>query len=58
MRRVKLDRIDMRILKDLQEEGRMTNVELARRAGISAPPCLRGCGRSRRPATSVAITPT
>ena len=41
MRRVKLDRIDMRILQDLQEEGRMTNVELARRAGISAPPCLR-----------------
>ncbi len=41
MRRVKLDRIDLRILKDLQQDGRMTNVELARRAGISAPPCLR-----------------
>lgn len=41
MRRVKLDRIDRRILRDLQEDGRMTNVELARRAGISAPPCLR-----------------
>ena len=41
MRRVKLDRIDLRILRDLQDEGRMTNVELARRAGISAPPCLR-----------------
>ena len=41
MRRVKLDRIDRRILKDLQENGRMTNVELASRAGISAPPCLR-----------------
>ena len=41
MRRVKLDRIDLRILKDLQGDGRMTNVELARRAGISAPPCLR-----------------
>lgn len=41
MRRVKLDRIDRRILKDLQENGRMTNVELAERAGISAPPCLR-----------------
>jgi DNA-binding Lrp family transcriptional regulator len=41
MRRVKLDRIDLQILKDLQENGRMTNVELARRAGISAPPCLR-----------------
>ncbi|HZT18756.1 MAG TPA: Lrp/AsnC family transcriptional regulator [Dongiaceae bacterium] len=41
MRRVKLDRIDRRILHDLQANGRMTNVELARRAGISAPPCLR-----------------
>ena len=41
MRRVKLDRIDLRILRDLQENGRMTNVELAGRAGISAPPCLR-----------------
>ncbi|GAA0579073.1 Lrp/AsnC family transcriptional regulator [Caenispirillum bisanense] len=41
MQRVKLDRIDRRILSDLQADGRMTNVELARRAGISAPPCLR-----------------
>ncbi len=41
MARVKLDRIDRHILRDLQEDGRMTNVELARRAGISAPPCLR-----------------
>lgn len=40
-RRIKLDRIDRRILRDLQENGRMTNVDLARRAGISAPPCLR-----------------
>jgi DNA-binding Lrp family transcriptional regulator len=41
MRRVKLDRIDLNILRDLQRNGRITNVELARRAGISAPPCLR-----------------
>ena len=41
MRRAKLDKIDRKILRDLQERGRMTNVELARRAGISAPPCLR-----------------
>jgi DNA-binding Lrp family transcriptional regulator len=41
MRRVKLDRIDRRILSDLQQNGRMTNVDLAERAGISAPPCLR-----------------
>ncbi len=41
MRQMKLDQIDRRILRDLQDDGRMTNVELARRAGISAPPCLR-----------------
>jgi len=41
MPRVKLDRIDRRILKDLQDQGRITNVELSRRVGISAPPCLR-----------------
>lgn len=37
----KLDDIDRRILAELQADGRMTNVELARRVGISAPPCLR-----------------
>lgn len=36
-----LDAIDWKILKELQEDGRMTNVELSRRVGISAPPCLR-----------------
>jgi DNA-binding Lrp family transcriptional regulator len=41
MRRIKLDRIDRRILAELQADGRMTNVELASRVGISAPPCLR-----------------
>jgi len=41
MTKVKLDRIDRKILRDLQDDGRMTNVELAERAGISAPPCLR-----------------
>lgn len=41
MRRTKLDRIDALILRDLQDHGRMTNVELAHRVGISAPPCLR-----------------
>ena len=41
MQRFKLDRIDRRILQDLQEDGRMTNVKLSKRAGISAPPCLR-----------------
>ncbi len=36
-----LDAIDWNILKELQDDGRITNVELARRVGISAPPCLR-----------------
>jgi DNA-binding Lrp family transcriptional regulator len=37
----KLDPIDRKILAELQANGRMTNVELAKRVGISAPPCLR-----------------
>ena len=41
MPRVKRDRIDRLILADLQADGRRTKVDLARRAGISAPPCLR-----------------
>jgi DNA-binding Lrp family transcriptional regulator len=37
----RLDDIDRKILKELQDDGRITNVELSRRVGISAPPCLR-----------------
>ena len=37
----RLDEIDRKILAELQADGRMTNVELAKRVGISAPPCLR-----------------
>ena len=37
----RLDAIDQKILSELQSDGRITNVELARRVGISAPPCLR-----------------
>lgn len=36
-----LDDIDREILRELQADGRITNVELARRVGISPPPCLR-----------------
>ena len=36
-----LDAIDWKILRELQNDGRMTNVELSSRVGISAPPCLR-----------------
>ncbi len=41
MPRIKLDKIDRKILDNLQKSGRMTNVKLAKEAGISAPPCLR-----------------
>lgn len=41
MKRSQLDRIDRNILKNLQENGRMSNVDLAKSVGISAPPCLR-----------------
>lgn len=41
MSATRLDEIDRKILAELQTDGRMTNVELARRVGISAPPCLR-----------------
>lgn len=41
MRSARLDVTDWRILRQLQEDGRITNVELARKVGISAPPCLR-----------------
>ena len=41
MQRIKLDAIDRRILHELQDDGRITNVELSHRAKISAPPCLR-----------------
>lgn len=36
-----LDSIDRRLLAELQDEGRVTNVDLARRVGLTAPPCLR-----------------
>ena len=41
MKKPRLDDIDLRIIDELQRNGRMTNVDLAKRAGISAPPCLR-----------------
>ena len=41
MSSVELDAIDLKILRELQRDGRMTNVDLAEKVGISAPPCLR-----------------
>jgi DNA-binding Lrp family transcriptional regulator len=40
-RSFKLDKTDWRILHELQQDGRITNVALAEKAGISPPPCLR-----------------
>lgn len=39
--KAELDATDWKILRELQNDGRITNVELSRRVGISAPPCLR-----------------
>ena|SRR5438874_5057724 len=36
-----LDTIDWKILKELQSDGRISNVALAARVGLSPPPCLR-----------------
>ena len=37
----KFDAIDLQIMRELQDDGRMTNVDLAERVGLTAPPCLR-----------------
>ena len=47
----RLDPIDRKILSELQDDGRMTHVELARRVGLSAPPCLRRVRTARRRTT-------
>lgn len=41
MARMKIDGVDLKILSTLQDHGRMTNVDLAEKVGITAPPCLR-----------------
>jgi DNA-binding Lrp family transcriptional regulator len=38
---LRLDATDWRILKELMADGAITNVALAKRVGLSAPPCLR-----------------
>jgi DNA-binding Lrp family transcriptional regulator len=37
---VKLDRIDIRILHELQQNGRITNIKLAEKVALSPSPCL------------------
>jgi DNA-binding Lrp family transcriptional regulator len=41
MAQITLDNIDTQIIAELQDDGRMTNVALAERVGLTAPPCLR-----------------
>lgn len=41
MPRIQLDRTDYRILHHLQNDGRLTNLDLADRVGLSPSPCLR-----------------
>ncbi len=55
--RGRLDSIDWAILKELQADGSITNVELARRVGLSAPPCLRRVRALERRASSRPIGP-
>jgi DNA-binding Lrp family transcriptional regulator len=38
---MELDATDWKILRELQQDGRITNVDLAARVGLSPPPCLR-----------------
>ena len=54
----RLDRIDLKILTQLQQSGRITNVELADAVGLSPSPCLTRVKRLERLATSPAMVRT
>ncbi len=41
MKPIRLDPIDLRILRELQQDSSITNVALSKKVGISPPPCLR-----------------
>ncbi len=41
MSNASFDAIDLRLLAELQADGRITNVELANKVSLTAPPCLR-----------------
>ena len=41
IKQTSIDELDRQILAHLQEDGRMTNVDLAAKIGLTAPPCLR-----------------
>jgi Lrp/AsnC family leucine-responsive transcriptional regulator len=38
---VKLDKIDLKLLREMQRDGRITNLELADKVGLSPSPCAR-----------------
>lgn len=40
MPEIALDSVDVNILRELQTDSRLTNVQLARRVGLSPSPCL------------------
>ena len=46
--REQLDQIDKRILRELQKNARISNVELAQKVGLSATPCLNRMKRLER----------
>ncbi len=50
-----LDRIDRNILNELQKDGRISNVELSKRVGLSPTPCLERVRRLERQDSSLAI---
>ena len=50
-----LDRIDRNILNELQKDGRISNVELSKRVGLSPTPCLERVRRLERRVSFMAI---
>jgi Lrp/AsnC family transcriptional regulator, leucine-responsive regulatory protein len=48
MPKIGLDAIDCRIVSELQADGRLSNIELAERIGLSPSPCLRRVKRLER----------
>lgn len=52
-----LDRIDRNILRTLQENGRISYVDLADRVGLSTTPCMERVKRLEREGIIQAIAP-
>ncbi len=54
---LKLDRIDRHILELMQENGRISNLELAELVGLSPLPAPAGSRRWRMPVSSTPTSP-